>query len=174
MDIRQSRSDERDAIKALHLDAFGEEEAAEVVQLAYDLVSLDSAPPVLSLVACEGERLLGNGIFSPVHVAGSAPGTVYILSPLAVATSAQRGGIGTGLMREGFKVLESQGVQLVMVLGDPRYYTRAGFASGHSIKAPYEIPYPEAWLARELAPGALSAVAGTAVCVEPLQSPDLW
>lgn len=61
-----------------------------------------------------------------------------------------------------------------MVLGDPNYYARSGFAAGHNIEPPYKLKYPEAWMARQLVDGVLDKVKGTARCAACLSSPEYW
>ena len=61
-----------------------------------------------------------------------------------------------------------------MVLGDPAYYTQRGFHRDHHIEPQHAIPYPEAWLATELAPGTLANLTGTIQCADTLAAPQYW
>ena len=56
----------------------------------------------------------------------------------------------------------------------PDYYSRAGFASGHKLRAPYTIDYPEAWMAQELVDGFLAKIDGVVQCAASLSSPEHW
>ncbi len=51
--------------------------------------------------------------------------------------------------------------KIVIVLGDPLYYSRFGFerASYHGIDCPYQVP-PEAFMVAELVTGALAGYRG--------------
>jgi putative acetyltransferase len=55
---------------------------------------------------------------------------VQVLSPLAVMPEHQKRGIGSALVRHGLKALAEQAVPLAFLEGDPRYYSRFGFAPG--------------------------------------------
>ena len=60
------------------------------------------------------------------------------------------------------------------MLGDPNYYSRAGFKAGHGLKPPYKLEFPEAWMALELREGVLSTIKGTVRCAASLNAPELW
>jgi len=176
MQVREAVPAERAGVLALQRAAFGAAEGAEagdtIAALVAALLDDPSAQPLVSLVAAEGEELLGHILFTPVTVDGRAGG--YILAPLAVSPAAQRGGIGTALIKAGLERLREQGVPFVMVLGDPAYYSRSGFAAGHGIKPPHSIPYPEAWMALALEEGALDQLSGTLQCAHSLNAPEHW
>ena len=174
MNIRESQPSDFHSIRAVHDNAFGEPEGKVVAQLACDILTDETAKPLLSLVAEENGGIVGHIIFSPVKIEGSEAISAYILAPLAVAKSCQQQGVGTALLHSGLEAMKKQGVDIVMVLGDPNYYTRAGFKAGHNIKAPYTLPYPEAWMALELTPGTLDKAKGTALCASSLASPEHW
>jgi putative acetyltransferase len=70
-----------------------------------------------------------------------ADGTsILMLSPLAVRPDRQRTGIGSALVRKGLRVSAERTEPLVIVEGDPRYYSRFGFvaASELGLERPYE------------------------------------
>lgn len=77
-----------------------------------------------------------------------------ILAPLAVAPEFQKKGIGTKLIKYGFKELEKEGYNFIFTYGDPRYYSRFGFesASRLNIKPPQKIPkkFKDAWMIKKL------------------------
>ncbi len=81
----------------------------------------------LSLVALHGGRVVGHVAFSPVAVGGRDLNW-WGLGPLAVAPETQRIGVGSALVRSGLRRLAGQAVAGCVVLGDPRYYGRFGFA----------------------------------------------
>lgn len=178
MKIRESKDSDKQAILSVHKNAFstseGEEAATTVSQLAIDLLEDETALPVLSLVAEKTSEIIGNVIFSNVTTNGCAPGTIYILCPLAVASSQQNSGVGSALIKQGLNILKNRGAQAVLVLGDPNYYCRSGFSPDHHIDPPYKLPYPEAWLGHELVYGALKTTSGAAQCANCLHVPELW
>ncbi len=90
----------------------------------------------LSLVAVDGaEGLVGHVAFSPVTIAGRA-GRWYGLGPIAVRPSRQRAGIGARLMDEGLARLRALGAEGCVVLGEPAYYGRWGFAVHEGLAYP--------------------------------------
>ncbi|HEV8685790.1 MAG TPA: N-acetyltransferase [Gaiellaceae bacterium] len=82
--------------------------------------------PNLALVADDDGDVIGHIMFTESTVEGS-DATILILSPLAVRPDRQRRGIGSALVREGLRRAEEHGAPLVIVEGDPRYYSRFGF-----------------------------------------------
>lgn len=174
MQIRESVENDKDAIRIVHLAAFGESEGETVSQLAIELLEDKNAQPTLSLVAEQNNEIIGNIIFSPVNIEGIKGISAYILAPLAVKIDNQRKGIGTKLINQGIETLRNRGVDIVLVYGDPNYYTRTGFKAGHNLEAPYKLEYPEAWMAQELVEGVLTKTQGMVRCALPLNSPELW
>ncbi len=174
MQIRSSRSDERELIHALHKNTFDPSEADTVAQLAVDLINDPSAQPLLSLVAEQKDIVVGHVIFSAVKIEGNANLSVAILAPLAVSPDCQKQGIGTQLIRVGLEELKSRSVDIVLVYGDPSYYGRTGFHVDHSIAAPYDLQYPTGWQALAFKPGVLSSAEGVANCADALMVKELW
>lgn len=82
----------------------------------------------LSLVATEGAEILGHVAFSPVMINGEA-GDWYGLGPVSVWPDHQRMGVGQALIREGLRRLQLMGAGGCVLLGDPAYYARFGFAN---------------------------------------------
>ena len=93
----------------------------------------------LSLVALDEGEVIGHVLFSPVTIRGEqgelrAEG----MGPVSVLPGRQNQGVGSRLVRAGLEELRQSGVQAVVVLGDPRYYSRFGFepAARHGITFP--------------------------------------
>ncbi len=81
----------------------------------------------LSLVARQDGRVVGHVAFSPVTISDGTP-RWYGLGPVSVAPAFQRQGIGDALIREGLARLKAMGAAGCVVLGEPDYYARFGFA----------------------------------------------
>lgn len=81
-----------------------------------------------SLVAVEGEAIVGHIAFSEVLIDGAACGW-FALGPVAVIPKRQGEGIGGALIRAGLSRLEAQGAAGCVLVGDPGYYGRFGFAA---------------------------------------------
>lgn len=173
MKIRRASASDLESIRRVHVDAFGDEGVA-VSELAVSLIADETAQPSLVLVAEADGEVVGSVIFSTVHIQGAGNVSAYILAPLAVARRMQRMGIGRELVESGLRALRERGADMVFVLGDPRYYGRYGFSSRHRVRAPYDLPYPEAWMALALQGGSLDSASGQLMCARSLSSPEHW
>lgn len=115
-----------------------------------------------SLVATLGHAVVGHVLLSDValHGPGLSPRGVGV-APLAVRPVLQRRGIGAALMRAAIAGAREAGYGFVVLLGDPGYYRRFGFrtAATLGLACEYEAP-AEAFMALELAPGALAGAGG--------------
>lgn len=174
MQIREARSGEVDLIAELHTDAFGAPEGPQVAQLVVELIADVGAEPRLSLVAEQGGALVGHVLFTPIVVPGAEGVDVRILCPMAVASRCHRSGIGTALIHQALALLKDEGVAAVLVYGDPDYYGRFGFASGHCVAAPYPLEFPDAWRFLALQEGPAAQLQGVARCAPPLMNPVHW
>jgi putative acetyltransferase len=172
--IRESVEKDYQLIYAVHKNAFGLIEGSAVARLACDILAEKTALPILSLVAEESQKLIGSVIFSPVSVTGHEKLVAYILAPLAVVKDRQSNGTGMALVKQGLQRLTEQAADIVLVLGDPNYYSKSGFTSNHKLKPPYNLEYPEAWLALELKQGVLGNAEGIVKCVPSLNAPEYW
>ncbi len=78
------------------------------------------------------------------------------VAPLAVRPEWQRKGVGSALVRMGLELCASRGVEVVVVVGEPAFYSRFGFDSalGRLIEAPFPYPHLQAI---ELEEGVLTA-----------------
>ena len=94
----------------------------------------------ISLVAEEGGAIVGHVAFSPVSVSDGCQGW-FGLGPAAVDPARQGEGIGTALIERGLDLLRDRGAAGCVVLGDPAYYARFGFA--HDPALTYPGPPPE-------------------------------
>jgi len=117
----------------------------------------------ISLVATQGRAMAGHVLLTDVAIVGN--GLVPRgagLAPLAVRPAFQRRGIGGMLVRAALERARGAGYGFVCLLGDPAYYGRFGFRTASSLGLACEFVAPEeAFLALELAPGALAGVSGT-------------
>jgi len=132
--LRESGPGDVERLLALYPKAFPQEDLLALVRGL-----LAAGPAVLSLVAMRDSRLVGHAAFTRCGVLGSAE-RVALLGPLAVTPEFQRQGIGGALIREGLRRLAAEGTALVLVLGDPAYYGRFGFAADADILPPYALP----------------------------------
>lgn len=115
-----------------------------------------------SLIATMGHAVVGHALLSDVmlHGPGLAPRGAG-LAPLAVRPALQRRGIGTLLMRAAIAGARDAGYGFMVLLGDPDYYRRFGFRTAATLGLACEFEAPEeAFMALELAPGALAGASG--------------
>lgn len=91
--------------------------------------------PALSLVAEVDGVVVGHVVCTRGSV-GDAP--ALGLGPLSVLPAHQRSGVGTALMHTVLGAADALGEPLVILLGDPAYYSRFGFrpASTRGITPP--------------------------------------
>jgi len=157
------------AIESLYPDAFPDE---DLLPLVRDLLQEPSA--MLSLVGTIEAKVVGHVIFTKCHVADDAA-TVALLAPLAVSPAWQKQGIGSAIVRDGFRRLADAGVSHVYVLGDPGYYARFGFKPEYRVMPPYELPreWADAWQSRSLI-GAADTGSGKLTLPRVWHQPALW
>ncbi len=117
----------------------------------------------VALVAAQGRTVAGFCLLTDVEIAGNGlkPRGAG-LAPLAVRPTFQGRGVGRMLVRAALERAREAGYGFVCLLGDPRYYRRFGFRAGGTLGLACEFAAPaEAFMAIELAPGALAGVTGT-------------
>jgi putative acetyltransferase len=78
-------------------------------------------------------------------------------------------------VRAGLERMRGAGVARALVLGDPAYYGRFGFAPDRAIAPPYELPaaWQDAWQSLALDDDA-PPLAGTLTVPPPWRHPALW
>jgi putative acetyltransferase len=144
------------AIGTLVADVFGNGAEARLIERLRDQGRI-----VVSLVAVEDRRIVGNVVFSHLSIAtDSSTIEAAALAPLAVSRDCRRLGIGAALVREGLRVCKAHGKDVVLVLGDPAYYVRFGFSAerAKAVASKYSGP---SFMALELTPGVLTHTSGT-------------
>ena len=153
--VRPERPRDRDRVRLISEAAFGRSDEADLIDgLRADGVIL------LSLVAERTEGIVGHILFSRMSIEtpqGRIP--AVSLAPMAVLPDCQHSGIGSQLVRYGLDELRHRGERIVIVLGHEHYYPRFGFSTEKAGQLSSPFP-PEAYMALELAEGALSGIRG--------------
>ncbi|MEM9256752.1 MAG: N-acetyltransferase [Pseudomonadota bacterium] len=151
-----------------------EDEGRLIGDLVANLIETPEEGDVLGFVAVADGILTGSIFFSRFSVPGSD--VAFILSPVAVATDAQRTGVGQQLIRHGLERLKSQGVDLAITYGDPGYYVKVGFRqiTEDIVSAPFVLSQPEGWLAQPLSSNRVKANPGPTRCVQALSDQRYW
>jgi len=100
---------------------------------------------VVEMVALEEGEIVGHVLFSSMAADPEAC-RIAALAPVAVRTDRQSQGIGDALIRAGLAVCRENGIDAVIVLGDPPYYGRFGFDSALAahLASPYAGPHLQA------------------------------
>ena len=166
--LRPERPTDVAAIRAVNERAFGQSDEAALV----DAVRARGERSI-SLVAVDGERLVGHILFTPVTIQGPDRVCEAVgLAPMAVDPGHQRRGIGSRLVAQGLDRCREAGYRIAVVLGHPAYYPRFGFvpARRHGIRFELDVP-DEAFMVTELAPGSLGGCTGVACYVKEFMSP---
>jgi len=169
LQIRESRRDDLAAIESLYPEAFPDE---NLLPLVHDL--LNDPIVAISLVGTIDTRIVGHAIFTKCGVVGNSVNAA-LLGPLAVAPAWQRQGIGSAIVRAGFRRLEDADVNRVYVLGDPAYYRRLGFLPESLVEPPYPLPaeWDGAWQSQNLGETTTPCAGKLSVPPQWLQ-PALW
>jgi len=137
--------DDREAIFTLTQAAFKDHPHSQQTEGYITNALREAGALTLSLVARVDGRIAGHVAFSPVAISdGSADW--YGLGPVAVLPELQGRGIGAALIREGLARLKALGAAGCVVMGDPAYYARFGFARTPALTYP-GVP-PEYFMAQ--------------------------
>jgi len=126
--IRRERDGDEAAIAEVITTAFAGEEwsdgsEAGIVDRLRDSLELESS----YVAVTPSGSVVGHIAFSPVTIDGGECGW-YGLGPLAVLPDWQRRGIGAALVEASLEDLQRIDAAGCVVLGEPRYYARFGFA----------------------------------------------
>ena len=107
-----------DDVCEIHLCAFPECEKQVVSTLAVNLLSEETSPKTISLVAEADGAVVGHIAFSPVTVNNNNSWSGYILAPLGVKPEYQKRQIGSKLIESGMERLSKMGINVLFVYGD--------------------------------------------------------
>lgn len=128
MYVQRETSDQSGAIRAVIAAAFARppqpEEPVPEARLVDELRAGDAWLPALSLVAIDTGRVVGHVACTRAYVDSTE---VLGLGPLSVHPEHQRRGIGLALVHAVLGAADALDEPLVILLGDPRYYSRFGF-----------------------------------------------
>jgi putative acetyltransferase len=151
--VRPETEADVDEVRHVNYLAFGRRDEADLVDTLRQV-----GAAVVSLVAVVDDEVVGHVLLTEVRGDGvSGLG----LGPLAVAPAHQRRGVGSALVEAALGEGARRGYGWMVVLGHPAYYTRFGFerADSRGLRCEWDVP-ADAFMARELAPGALGGVEG--------------
>ena len=155
-EIRTAMSKDNTAIREVHTKAFGGPVEAKLVQLISE-----RKKALITLVAVSDGRVVGHILFSRVTIAKS-PETFNAvgLGPVAVLPEFQRNGIGSRLIRAGLERSKQAGYDVVVLIGNPHYYSRFGFLQAADFSLENEYGVHKEFMVLPLHNGALERVSG--------------
>ncbi|WP_326565915.1 N-acetyltransferase [Amycolatopsis rhabdoformis] len=131
MIIRRATTADADAIRAVHSAAFAGHNppgmaAVPEARLVDELRQDGDLIPELSLVAEKDGAVVGHACCSPA-VLGDEKTVAVGFGPLGVLPAHQRSGAGSALVHATLGAADALGYGVVVLLGDPAYYSRFGF-----------------------------------------------
>ena len=147
--IRRETPADIDAVRAVTEAAFAARPGGEY-QLVDQLRLDEGWIPALSLVATVSDEVVGHVVCTRASVGGAR---ALGLGPLSVEPSHQRSGVGKALVHTVLGAADALDEPLVVLLGDPKYYSRFGFR----LAAEYGITPPVAEWAPHFQARPLSA-----------------
>ncbi len=154
--IRDETPEDAGAIRQVHLEAFGGDIEARIVDLLRE-----RGKSIISLVTCLSGEVVGHVAFSPVIVAEAPSGFRALgLGPVGVRPKSQARGLGSALIRVGLRRCQDDGYDAVVVLGGPSYYGRFGFQPAHAFGLENEWGVRDEFMVLKFRDGALNQVRG--------------
>ena len=116
----------------------------------------------LDLVACEGDRIIGNIVYTRAMVKdGDQEKEVLCMGPLSVLPEYQHKNVGSFLLRTTISMARKMGFPAVVIFGDPEYYHRFGFVNAEKFGIQTsEGKNMDAFMALDLAGKGLDDVCG--------------
>jgi len=151
VNIRKEKPEDHEAVRNVHLDAFGEKHGEDVATLVERIRdSGDRYIDDFSLLAEKDGEVVGHVLLSYVDIVDSDSGVKRILSlsPLGVAKNHAGEGIGSNLVNAALEVADERHEPVVVLEGLPEYYPRFGFEPAHEagIHYPSHVPVAAAML----------------------------
>lgn len=147
----QATAQELAATLAVERAAFGRDDEADLVQRLRE-----AGDSTVEWVAEADGGIVGHVLYSPVRIEHGGGGEPLGLAPVGVLPAWQRRGIGHALIEASLGALRQAGRHsLVVVLGEPGYYTRFGFVPAARSGLHDTYDGGDAFMAQALRPGGL-------------------
>lgn len=136
--IREERAEDREAVARIIAAAFSLVPYASGTEARIVERLRDEGAMTLALVAEADGRVVGHVALSLVRIDGATGW--HALGPIAVRPDVQGQGTGSALVREALGRLRDMDAEGCVLVGNPSYYGRFGFAHHAGLMAP---PYPD-------------------------------
>lgn len=135
MNIRHETPADIEAIRRINLEAFRDHPVSRQTEHLIVEELRRAGALEISLVAQEGNEVVGHIAFSRATVGGRDLGW-RLLGPVAVLPGRQRKGVGSALVRAGLDELRALDAAGCALVGDPAYYMRLGFRQCRGLSWP--------------------------------------
>ena len=156
IDIRPETSADVSGIRNVEQQAFPTAVEADVVDLCRQRGRIS-----LSLVAVRAGAISGHILFTPVTFEPPRDNLRGLgLGPIAVLPAWQRSGIGSRLIHAGLGLCRAGGYDFIVLLGDPRCYSRFGFTPGRAFGLSSDYGDGDEFQVLELHSGVLAGATG--------------
>jgi putative acetyltransferase len=134
--IRDEEEKDIEQVREIVKSAFPTEAESKLVDALRE-----NGKAIISLVAANGDEVLGHILFSPVSTTPLSDAEGIGLAPVAVKPAYQSQGMGSRLCHEGVQRCKELGYDYAVVLGSPEYYSRFGFqrASDFDLQNEYGV-----------------------------------
>lgn len=133
--IRAERPDDAAAIDEVTRQAFASHPHSRQTEQFIVRALRAAGALAVSLVAERSGRVVGHIAFSPVALSDASVGW-FGMGPVSVLPSAQRQGIGRSLIEHGLSLLRERGAAGCVLVGEPSFYSRFGFAEHPGLLLP--------------------------------------
>ena len=179
MSIARGVAEREEAIVDLFVTSFtaaeGVDEGRLIGGLVRDLLADTPAADIHVFRAEENAQVIAAAVFTRLRFLDDRR-IVVLLSPMAVAPHRQRQGVGRSLIVHALEALGSEGVDVAVTYGDPRFYGRFGFThlTCEQARPPLPLSMPHGWLGRSLTSGPMPCLLGESRCVAALNRADIW
>jgi putative acetyltransferase len=156
INFRSATAHEHDAIARITDLAFGGPAESSLVAA---LRAGGHVRPAHDMVALVDQQIVAHCVLSRVMLSRRSPSPITLeglaLAPVAVAPEYQRQGIGSRLISHAIQQARESTCPVIVVLGDPKLYSRFGFSTSlaaRTLSGPYD---GEHFMALELQAGVL-------------------
>ncbi len=156
-DYKEVENVTREAFWNHHVPGCDEHYLVHVMRNSVDFI------PELDYVALDGEKIVGNIMYTKSSVLTDSGETYPVLcfGPISVLPEYQGMGVGTKLIEHTKVLAREMGYTSIIIYGDPDYYKRVGFVPAKTYDIGTELnTYSDALLCCELVPNALKTYAG--------------
>ncbi len=161
--LRPENASDRANVERIHRDAFGGEREARLV---HELRVTSAYLRELSLIVESDGTAAGHAMLTRIEIQRRGrpdePTAAVALAPVAIDPAYQGCGLGAALVNGALERARAMGHRIVVALGPPEFFSPLGFLplGRYGVSPPFEV-FGAAWMAKELAPGALAFVSGT-------------